>query len=110
MPQETNEVKIARMDEQMKMVREAMDLARDSRKQQYEMLENVNRILQQMDSRLSSVEQAMAAATPTLNEFVDVKLKIQGAGIAGKYIWAFGASIITFLFTVREQIIAWMAR
>lgn len=108
--QDSMEVKVARMDEQLKAVREDMDLARESRKQQYEMIENVHRVLIKMEHRLDGVEKSLAAATPTIDEFVNIKLKVQGAGILGKWAWAIGASIITFLFSFREQLINWFSK
>lgn len=107
---ESPEVKLARMEERLNTVLEALELARDSRKQQYEKLEELNRNLLTLDSRVGAVEKSLAAAAPTIDEFVNIKLKVQGAGIAGKYAWAIGASIITFLFTIRESIIAWMTK
>ena len=107
---ETNDVQIARVEEQLKGVREAIDLARDSRKQQYEILEKINLNMGKFDNRLTNVEQSLAATKPTIDEFVDIKLKVQGAGIAGKYAWAIGASIVTFLYTIRENIIMWLSK
>lgn len=107
---ESSDVKIARMDEQLKAVREDMVLARDSRKQQYEMIEQVNRTLVQMESRFANVEQKLAANAPTIQEFMDIKLKVQGAGIAGKWAWAIVVSVITFLFSIREAVLTWMAK
>lgn len=107
---ESPEVKLARMEERLNTVLEALELARDGRKQQYEKLEELNRNLLTLDNRVGAVEKSLAAAAPTIDEFVNIKLKVQGAGIAGKYAWAIGASIITFLFTIRESIIAWMTK
>lgn len=104
------EVKVARMDEQLKAVREDMDLARESRKQQYEMIENVHRILIKVEHRMDGVEKTLAAATPTIDEFVNIKLKVQGAGMAGKAIWATVGAVLTVLIALRETIIGWMAR
>ena len=104
------EVKLARLDEQLKAVREDMVLARNSRKQQYEMIESVNRVLMQMESRFANIEDKLATTAPTIQEFVDIKMKVQGAGIAGKWVWAIGVAIVTFMFSIREQLIAWMAK
>lgn len=104
------EVKVARMDEQLKAVREDMDLARESRKQQYEMIENVHRILIKVEHRMDGVEKTLAAATPTIDEFVNIKLKVQGAGMAGKAIWATVGAILTVAIALRETIIGWMTR
>lgn len=107
---ESLDVKLARMDEQMKTVRESVDLARDSRKQQYEMIERINQVLIKMDGRLDGVEKSLAKATPTIDEFVNIKLKVQGAGMAGKAAWAVGVTIISVLFSFREYIFNWFSK
>lgn len=104
------EVKLARLDEQLKAAREDMTLARDGRKAQYEMIENINKTLIKLDNRVAGVETALATNAPTIQEFVDIKMKVQGAGLAGKWAWAIGASIVTFLFSIRETLISWMAK
>ena len=110
MTNESSDVKIGRMDEQIRALREDMVMARDSRKQQYEMIEKVNHVLVQMEARFANIEDKLASNAPTIQEFMDIKLKVQGAGIAGKWAWAIGASIITFMFSIRETIITWMAK
>lgn len=107
---ESLEVKLARVEEQNKLIREDMTLARDSRKQQYETLESIARSLIKLDNRVEGVEKSLAAAAPTIDEFVNIKLKVQGAGVAGKWAWAIGASVITFLYTIRETIITWVSK
>lgn len=107
---ESLDVKIARIDERVASVRDELALARDGRKQQYEMIEKINQTLIKLDGRVSGVEHSLAANAPTIQEFVDIKMKVQGAGLAGKWAWAIGASIVTFLFSIRETIISWMAK
>lgn len=108
--QDSMEVKVARMDEQLKGVREDMDLARESRKQQYVMIEDVHRVLLKMEHRLEGVEKSLAAATPTIDEFVNIKLKVQGAGMAGKAIWTTVGAILTVMYTFRETIMSWVSK
>ena len=107
---ESLDVKIARIDEQMKATRESIDLARDSRKQQYEMLEKINLTLMNLDNRVTGVEQSLAATKPTLDEFVDIKLKVQGAGIAGKWAWSIGIAVVSVLYTLREHVFYWFSK
>ena len=107
---ESLEVKIARIEEQNKALREEMQLAKEGRKAQYETLENIGRTLIKLDNRIEGVEYSLAKAAPTIDEFVNIKLKVQGAGILGKWAWAAGASLITFLYTTREAIFAWMTK
>lgn len=104
------EVKLARFDEQLKAVRADMALAREARKQQYEMIERINNMLVKLEGRVAGVESSLALNAPTIQEVVDIKMKIQGAGIAGRWAWAIMASLATFLFTIRETLITWMAK
>lgn len=110
MGSESPEAQVARLDERLKSITNELNLARDGRKQQYETLENIARSLIKLDSRVEGVENSLAKAAPTIDEFVNIKLKVQGAGIAGRWAWAAGASIITFLYTMRENIIQWMTK
>ena len=107
---EAPEVKIARVEERLAVVLQELGQARDGRKQQYEMIERINNMLIQLESRVAGVEQSLASNAPTIQEFVDIKMKVQGAGIAGKWIWAIVASLVTFLFSIRETLITWMAK
>lgn len=108
--QDSLEVKVARMDERLEGVREDMLLARDGSKQQYEMIESVHRILSKMEHRLDGVEKSLAAATPTIDEFVNIKLKVQGAGLAGKVIWTTVGTLLTVMFTFRETVMNWLSK
>lgn len=107
---ESLDVKIARIDERVESVRDELALARDGRKQQYEMVEKINQTLIRLDSRVSGVENSLASNAPTIQEFVDIKMKVQGAGIAGRWAWVVGSAILGFLFSIREHLIAWMSK
>lgn len=110
MGSESPEAQVARLDERLKSIANEMDLARDGRKQQYETLESIGRTLIKLDNRIEGVEKRLAAAAPTIDEFVNIKLKVQGAGIAGKWAWAGAASLLTFLYSIRESIIHWVSK
>lgn len=110
MQMDSPEVKIARMEERLTTVLRELEQARDGRKQQYEMIEKIGIMMTQLESRVAGVEKSLASNAPTIQEFVDIKMKVQGAGIAGKWAWAIGASIVTFLFSIRETLITWMAK
>lgn len=105
---ESVEVKIARIDERVESVRDELALAREARKQQYEMIEKVNHTLLKLDGRVTGVEQTLTSVTPTIDEFVNIKVKVQGAGMAGKALWAIGGTILTCVFAFREAIMQWI--
>lgn len=107
---ETPEVRLARFEERLITALEALELAREGRKQQYEKLEELNRSVLELSSRVHQVERSLAAASPTIDEFVSIKYKVQGAGIAGKWIWAIGSAILTAAVTMRETIFAWLSK
>ena len=103
-------MKVVRMEERLNSVLKELEQARSSRKQQYEMIEKISIMMTQLESRVAGVEKSLASNAPTIQEFVDIKMKVQGAGIAGKWAWAIGASVVTFLFSIRETLITWMAK
>lgn len=107
MSNESVEVRAARLDEKINAIREDLTLARESRKQQYEMIEKISRTLINIDNRVTGVEESLAATKPTIDEFVNIKLKVQGAGIAGKTAWAIGAAVVGAIYTFRETLIKW---
>lgn len=104
MPTESLEVLIARMSEQMKHMQEDMNRDRDSRKHQYEKIEAVNQIVTKMDGRLASVESSLASAKPTIEEFITIKHKVVGAGMAGKWLWAVAGFGLGAAVWLREHI------
>lgn len=107
---ETNEVKIARMEERLESVLRELQQARDGRKQQYEALESISRALLSIENRVEAVEQSLARASPTIDEFLVIKHKVVGAGLFGKWIYAGAATLITLLATSREAIFAWLSK
>lgn len=110
MSTESTEVKLARMEERLNTVLGGLQQDRESRKQQYDTLEDIGRSLLLIDNRVQSVEKRLTEAGPTIDEFITIKHKVVGAGVLGKWIWAIGASLITILYTSREAILAWMAK
>lgn len=107
---ETNEVKIARMEERLTTVLRELEQARDGRKQQYEALESISKALLNIENRVKGVEDGLNKASPTIDEFLIIKHKVVGAGVFGKWIYAGAATIITLLATSREAIFAWMSK
>lgn len=107
---ESLEVKIARLDERLQRLLDESELAREGRKQQYEKLEQVNQTVTQLESRVKGVEDGLTKASPTIDEFVNIKMKVQGAGIVGKWVWALGGTLLGALSVSREAIFAWFAK
>lgn len=106
---ESVEAHMARQDERWKFVQEEMQEAKLSRKQQYEQMEKMQTAFQLLSAKVSSVEDSLAKANPTIEEFITIKHKVSGAGAAGKWVWAIVAATLTFLAASRENIKALLA-
>lgn len=107
---ESTEVQIARLEERLTQILREMELNRHDRKGQYEKLEQVNESVTLLGTRVKGVEDSLAKATPTLDEFITIKTKVVGAGAVGKWLWAGGSSLITILALSRETIFSWFAK
>lgn len=107
---DSNEVKIARMEERLTSVLRELEQARDGRKQQYETLEAINHALLQIETRVRGVEDGLTKASPTIDEFLIIKHKVAGAGVLGKWAYAGAAALITLIATSREALFAWLSK
>lgn len=107
---EAVEVQMARLEERLRVIVDDLALARDSRKQQYEIQEKLGRSLVSIENRLENVETSLARATPTIDEFLIIKHKVVGAGLLGKWLWAAGGSLIGLVFASREAILGWLSK
>lgn len=107
MPEPT-EAQIARLDERLSTVLNELSEARNGRKYQYEKLEEMGRTVLQISNRVESVEKSLAKASPTIDEFLTIKHKVVGAGIAGKWVWAAASAIITGLIMSRDFVMRYL--
>jgi predicted nucleic acid-binding Zn-ribbon protein len=107
---ESADVQVARLQEQVKtLFNESNGVAQDL-KEIKEALVQLNKGLLNMNARVEGVEKSLAKASPTIDEFIEIKHKVVGAGVAGKYVWAAGSCLLTLLATSREAIFAWLSR
>ncbi|MNQ59266.1 hypothetical protein D3C85_734980 [compost metagenome] len=107
---ESLEVQIARFDERLRRLLEETELARDGRKQQYEKLELISQNVALLETRVKGVEDGLNRASPTIDEFITIKHKVTGAGLLGKWVWAFGGGLLSTLAFSREAIFAWFSK
>lgn len=107
---ESSEVQMARLDERLQQILREMELSRDSRKQQYEKLETISQNVSLLETRVKGVEDGLNKASPTIDEFVNIKMKVQGAGALGKYVWMIGGGLLSALAFGREAIFSWFAK
>lgn len=90
MPDDDNaqlKIDVGVMKEQLRAITEDMKEARHARRNAYIAQEKRDELLFKIDHRLEKVETFMAGASPTLNDFNALKLKAEGAGTLGKFIW-----------------------
>lgn len=104
------EVRVARLEENMKFLVDNAKLDRESRKTQYEALEGVTRNVAAMVTQISAIDAKLAGQAPTIEEFITIKHKVVGAGKLGRWIWVFGAALIGYIFAMREAIGAWLIK
>ncbi|AHC94034.1 hypothetical protein CH29_gp81 [Achromobacter phage JWAlpha] len=108
MSAEPLEIQFARMEERLKTFLDMADRDRDTRANQYEMLREINTVMTGFSHRLANVEASLANSAPTIEEFITIKHKMVGAGFMGKWIWAVAGGLITFIWSARKEIAAWL--
>lgn len=105
---ESTEVQIARVEEQLKNVLKGMEKAETSRKEQYRQIDGIGHEVQEILNRLGAVEKQLSVNAPTIAEFIEIKHKVQGAGIAGRWLWVIGGFLIGFAASSKEYIQSWI--
>lgn len=108
MGNESLEAQLARIDERLRLVMVQNDKAEASRKEQYQFNERIERTVGDMSVKVTNVENKLATASPTIEEFITIKHKIVGAGKLGKYLWLAGGALITLAYNSREAILKWL--
>lgn len=107
---ETVEVRVARLEEQLKFLVEDACEAKASRKSQYESIESLGKAVLALAGDVTEVKGKLAGQAPTIEEFITIKHKVVGAGKLGKWVWTAGVFLIGILFSSREQIISWISK
>lgn len=106
MTNEAVEVKVARMEERLKMLVEFLENDRDHQLNQRKCMESIQFSLLSIEGRVEKVEERLATASPTIDEFVAIKHKVMGAGVLGKWVWAALGAAIGLVYSARESILA----
>lgn len=110
MGSESPEVQMARLEERLKTMMQWMAEAKNDQKANNEFLIKMEQSIIAIGSRVQGVEESLAKASPTIDEFITIKHKVVGAGIMGKWVWAIGGGIIGMLFAARETIISMVTK
>ena len=105
---DTIEILVAWMDERLKSIVAEQDNAKESRKNQYDQLAKIGTVVSGVDERLKNVEASISKSAPTIEEFITIKHKVVGAGIAGKWLWAAGGFILSAAVFMSERFQSWI--
>lgn len=101
---EPTEIQLARLDERMKMLLDRMEENHESHVRNRAWMGQVDRTLETISSRVTSVESSLSKATPTIEEFVTFKNKVLGAGTFGRWLWVLFGALLTWIITARHDI------
>lgn len=107
---ESLEVRVVRLEEQLKFLVEDAKEAGKSRKGQYESMESLRQAMVKMAGEVTEVKTKLAGQAPTIEEFITIKHKVVGAGKVGKWLWAAGAFLIGSVYSSREAILHWLTK
>lgn len=107
---ESQEAQMARLDERLKSIFAELEMARDGRKQQYEVNETIKAGMAKIGDRLEGVEKSLAVQAPTIQEFITIKQKVVGAGLLGRWLWVAVGGLLTLIYSSRETIIGWITK
>ncbi|WP_244832408.1 hypothetical protein [Caballeronia sp. TF1N1] len=105
MPNEDLRVELATISVTLGFVQRELEEARLARKGQYEKMEEQGKTLNQLDTRLGEVEKSLKTQAPTIEEFITIKHKVQGAGLFGKWTWTVLAFVIGLAFSFRTELV-----
>lgn len=108
-PMESTEIQLARLDERMKMLLDRMEENHESHVRTRAWMGQVDRTLHDIGSRVGNVETSLAKSAPTIEEFMAIKHKVIGAGIAGRWLWLGLGAILGLLISAREYIFRFFA-
>lgn len=73
-------------------------------------MQNVDRSLLDISYRVTNVENSFAKTAPTIDEFIKIKQKITGAGIAGKWLWTGFGMVLGVLISMRDLVFHWFVK
>ena len=104
------EVRVARLEEQLKFLVDDAKEAKINRKGQYESIEYLRQAMSTIAGEVTEVKSKLAGQAPTIEEFITIKHKVVGAGKVGKAVWAVGAFIIGIVYSSHEAILGWLAK
>lgn len=106
---ESTEIQLARLDERMKMLLDRMEENHESHVRTRAWMGQVDRTLHDIGSRVGNVEQSLAKSAPTIEEFVNIKNKVMGAGMMGRWVWLTAGALIGAAFSLRKHLMLFLS-
>lgn len=102
---ESTEIQLARLDERMKMLLDRMEENHESHIKTRAWMGQVDRTLGEINHRVGSVESSLAKTAPTIDEFMVIKNKVLGAGLAGRWLWIALGTVLGIIVSTRDYIV-----
>ena len=107
---ESHDAQIARLDERLTSIVALMRESREEFKLHKDLAKEISTSLANIGHRVESVEHSLAKASPTIDEFIIIKHKIQGAGMLGKWLWVALGFLVGTVYSMRETIFHWISK
>ena len=107
---ESHDAQIARLDERLTSIVALMRESREEFKLHKDLAKEISTSLANIGHRVESVEHSLAKASPTIDEFIIIKHKIQGAGILGKWLWVALGFLVGTVYSMRETLFHWISK
>ena len=107
---ESHDAQIARLDERLTSIVALMRESREEFKLHKDLAKEISTSLANIGHRVESVEHSLAKASPTIDEFIIIKHKIQGAGMLGKWLWVALGFLVGTVYSMRETLFHWISK
>lgn len=107
---ESHDTQLARLDERLTSIMVLMRESREAFKLHQDLVKEISTSLAHVGHRVESVEHSLAKASPTIDEFINIKHKIQGAGILGKWLWVALGFLVGTVYSMRETLFHWISK
>lgn len=83
---------------------EGMEDNKESHSNTKKWMQKMDNTLTIIDGRVSNVETSLRNNAPTIEEFIQIKHKVIGAGTVGRWLWVGLSTVLGLLISMKEQI------
>lgn len=73
----------------------SQEASSESRRRLHEKLDQTDRVLDRVSSRVEGLERSLTSISPTIQEFMTYKHQVIGAGRFGRALWWLGGLVLT---------------